>query len=86
MPAGYLSGDCHQDVIQATIDDGIAFARAQIAKGKSSPICLSCKHPIPIERQEASKGCIYCIDCQDKKDSKISSGYNRRAGHDSQLR
>lgn len=86
MPAGYLSGDCHQEVIQATVDNAIDFARSQLGKGESRTHCLDCDEPIPEARRKAVKGCKYCIQCQQSHDVSINVGYNRRAGHDSQLR
>ena len=86
MPAGYLSGDCHQEVIQATIDNAIDFARSQIGHGKSMKCCLDCGCEIPEERRDVVPGCKYCIKCQPSHDKSINVGYNRSAGHDSQLR
>lgn len=86
MPAGYLSGDCHLEEIQTTIDNGIDFARSQLGSGESLFHCLDCDIPIPEKRRQVIKGCKYCVFCKDSHDRKISSQFNRKAGHDSQLR
>lgn len=86
MAVGFAGADGHNDTIQATIDNGIDYARAQIRKGKSLTHCLDCGDSIPIARQLAVVGCVYCIQCQTHYDNKITAGYNRRGSKDSQLR
>lgn len=86
MAVGFAGADGHNDTIQATIDNGIDYARSQIRKGESLSTCLECGYSIPIARQIASPGCVYCISCQTRHDKRIASGYNRRGSKDSQLR
>lgn len=74
---------------QATIDDGIAFARQSLELAASRPskaICEDCEGPIPERRQIAVPGCQYCVECQSEHDKMITSYYNRRGSKDSQLR
>lgn len=86
MASGFGSVDNFQETIQATLDNGIDFARAQLPTGESEAYCLDCSNEIPEPRRLAMKGCKYCITCQVKYESTFNSGYNRRASKDSQLR
>ena len=74
---------------QATIDDGIAFARENLRASLGRPSntnCEDCEEPIPEPRRIAVQGCRYCVHCQAEHDKVIQSYYNRRGSKDSQLR
>lgn len=86
MAVGFGDDDNHLETIQATLDDGIAYARMQLGKGESLTNCLECREPIPAARRKALSGVKYCVGCQEQRDSKVGSGYNRRGSKDSQLR
>ena len=86
MAVGFGDDDNHQETIQATLDDGIAFARSQLGDGKSLTHCMDCRKQIPEARRKALSGVKYCVGCQSVRDSKVCSGYNRRGSKDSQLR
>ncbi|SOK58778.1 Hypothetical Zinc-finger containing protein [Yersinia phage fHe-Yen9-04] len=86
MAVGFGSCDNFQETIQATVDNGIDFARSQLPTGESEKLCLDCGNEIPQKRREVLKGVKYCVNCQSIKDTKISSMYNRRGSKDSQLR
>lgn len=88
MSAGYLGGDCVLAEIQASVDNGVDFARSQISSGESELYCLDedCGEEIPLKRRETVKGCKYCVKCQAKRDKKQASQFNRRGSKDSQIR
>lgn len=87
MAVGFGNVDGFQETIQATVDNAIDFARSQLYKFKESlEFCLDCEEEIPEARRKALTGVCYCIECQSKRDSTISSYYNRRGSKDSQLR
>jgi len=86
MAVGFTGDDGYNDTIQATIDNGIDYARSQLRSGESRVTCLDCDSLIPIKRREVVRGCLYCVNCQSIHDNKLSSGYNRRGSKDSQLR
>lgn len=86
MAVGFGSCDSFQDTIQATVDNAVDFARANIPVGQSRKRCLDCDEPIPAARRKALAGVKRCIGCQSKMDKTIGAGYNRRGSKDSQLR
>ncbi|AHY25074.1 DksA-like zinc-finger protein [Pectobacterium bacteriophage PM2] len=74
---------------EATINDAIEWARLELelsSKRESNEFCDECGEEIPMARRKASKGCKYCVFCQEKQDKAIFSYYNRRGSKDSQLR
>lgn len=86
MASGFGGADNHLETIQATIDNAIDFARANLPRGDSLYRCLECDKTIPEKRRIALQGVKYCVDCQSARDRSISSYYNRRGSKDSQLR
>lgn len=86
MAVGFTGADGHLETIQATIDNGIDFARSQLPCGESLEYCLECDNPIPIARQKALLGVKYCVQCQSLRDGAYKEYYNRRGSKDSQLR
>lgn len=86
MASGFGSVDNFQETIQATLDNGIDFARSQLPKGESEVYCLDCGNEIPENRRLALKGVKYCIKCQTTHESTFKESYNRRGSKDSQLR
>ncbi|QFR56048.1 putative C4-type zinc finger protein [Serratia phage Muldoon] len=74
---------------QATIDDGIAFARQALITAKTRPSrmeCEDCEEPIPEARRAAVPGVRFCVECQTSHDKIVHASYNRRGSKDSQLR
>lgn len=86
MAVGFGGCDNFQETIQATLDNGIDFARSQLPYGESEEFCLECGNSIPEKRRIILRGVKYCVECQTGKDKKIQSYYNRRGSKDSQLR
>lgn len=86
MAVGFGSVDGFQETIQATIDNGVDFARAQLPQGDGTDYCVDCDDEIPVARRRALPGVRRCVQCQSKIDRTISAGYNRRGSKDSQLR
>ncbi|WP_241647209.1 DksA/TraR family C4-type zinc finger protein [Rosenbergiella metrosideri] len=88
MAGGWAEDGAVQKQIDDTVDDAIAQARSQLHHGESAEFCEGCGEPIPLARRQALPGVIYCVNCQDAQDKKMSaaSGINRRGSKDSQLR
>ena len=86
MAIGFTSSDGHLETIQATLDNGIDFARSQLPKGESEMYCFDCGNDIPEKRRLALKGVKYCVKCQSTHESTFKETYNRRGSKDSQLR
>jgi phage/conjugal plasmid C-4 type zinc finger TraR family protein len=88
MATGWAKDGAVQDQIDATVEDGVARARARLAGGESLTHCQDCEAPIPEGRRRAIPGVRLCVRCQDEQDRAASrdSGYNRRGSKDSQLR
>lgn len=86
MAVGFTGADGHLETIQATIDNGIGFARMQLPTGESLEYCLECDNEIPVKRRNALPGVKYCVHCQEKRDKSYNEHYNRRGSKDSQLR
>lgn len=86
MGTAFVSDNGVSDTIQATLENGIDFARAQLPKGESLHYCLECDSPIPEKRRVIIPGVKYCVQCQSTKDIKLTSPFNRRGSKDSQLR
>lgn len=88
MAGGFAKDGAVQDQIDATVQDGVDFARGQLPKGESLASCEDCDSPIPEARRIAVPGVRLCVACQTKHDDDAvqSSGYNRRGSKDSQLR
>ena len=88
MAGGFAKDGAVQDQIDATIDDAVKHARAQLPQGESLSHCEDCDAPIPDARRKAVPGVRLCIACQSERDeeSKLKSAINRRGSKDSQLR
>ena len=88
MAGGFAKDGAVQDQIDATIEDAVNRARAQLPRGESLKHCEKCDTAIPTARREAVPGVRLCVHCQAEHDKEAvnHSGYNRRGSKDSQLR
>ncbi len=88
MAGGWVKDGAVQDQIDASVEDAVKRARSQLPQGKSLTHCAECGVEIPEARRAAVPGVRLCIECQSELDRHQTehSGYNRRAGKDSQLR
>jgi len=88
MAGGFAKDGAVQDQIDASIEDAVNRARAQLPQGESLTHCEDCNGKIPDARRTAVPGVRRCIACQAEhdKDAVNLSGYNRRGSKDSQLR
>lgn len=88
MAGGFAKDGAVQDQIDATVEDAIKRARADLPRGESRQRCEECDAKIPEARRVAVPGVRLCVKCQSEQDaeSKAVSGYNRRGSKDSQLR
>jgi len=88
MAGGFAKDGAVQDQIDATIEDAVKHARDQLPKGESLKHCHECEASIPEARRKAVPGVRLCVTCQAEldKETKKTSGYNRRGSKDSQLR
>lgn len=88
MATGWAGDGAVQDQIDATVDDAIKRARAQLGQGPGRSRCEECDRPIPEARRKAVPGVRLCVDCQQAEDAGQAgqAAYNRRGSKDSQLR
>lgn len=88
MAGGFAKDGAVQDQIDATVEDAVNRARAQLPRGESRTTCEECGSTIPPARREAIPGVRLCVKCQSERDKEATtfSGYNRRGSKDSQLR
>jgi len=88
MAGGFAKDGAVQDQIDATIEDAVKHARAQLPRGDSLKNCAECDAPIPPARRDAVPGVRLCVGCQEKRDKEENarSSLNRRGNKDSQLR
>lgn len=88
MAGGWSSDGSVQEQIDSSIEDAIQRARSQLPSGASLTHCEECNALIPHARRKAMIGVRLCVSCQTAHDQqhRASSGYNRRASKDSQLR
>lgn len=88
MAGGWAKDGAVQDQIDASVEDAVQRAKNSIPKGSSATFCEECDQPIPEPRRVAIPGVQLCVACQSaiEKDSKLTSGINRRGSKDSQLR
>ena len=87
MATGWAQDGAVQEQIDATVEDAIRRARAQLPRGESRERCEECDDAIPEARRRAIAGVRLCVDCQGAHDREQGfSGYNRRGSKDSQLR
>ncbi len=88
MAGGFAKDGAVQDQIDATIEDAVNRARAQMPRGESLKNCEKCDTVIPTARREAVPGVRLCVNCQAEHDKEAvnHSGYNRRGSKGSQLR
>ncbi|GAB2726228.1 DksA/TraR family C4-type zinc finger protein [Halomonas garicola] len=88
MAGGWARDGAVQDQIDASVEDAVERARSGLHAGDSAEFCEECDAPIPQARREAIPGVQLCIHCQAEaeKHQAASSGINRRASKDSQLR
>ncbi|HWK55574.1 MAG TPA: DksA/TraR family C4-type zinc finger protein [Hyphomicrobiales bacterium] len=88
MASGWARDSAVQDQIDASVEDAVKRARAQLARGPGLTHCETCEAPIPEARRKAVPGVRLCVACQAALDSEATAfaGYNRRGSKDSQLR
>ncbi|MDV2857521.1 DksA/TraR family C4-type zinc finger protein [Oceanimonas sp. CAM02] len=87
MAGGWSRDGAVQDQIDACVEDAVQDARSRLNAGDSLSHCEECDAPIPEARRKAVPGVRLCIECQSKQEKhRSSSGINRRASKDSQLR
>ena len=88
MAGGWTKDGAVQDQIDATVEDAVNQARSNLTGGESAEFCEECDTAIPEARRKAVPGVQLCVNCQSKLESKtvVTSGINRRASKDSQLR
>lgn len=88
MASGWAPEGAVGDQIASSIEDAVRKAREQLPRGQSLAQCEQCDDAIPEGRQRALPGVRLCVSCQEQEDqsSATTSGYNRRASKDSQLR
>ncbi|MGE8249512.1 MAG: DksA/TraR family C4-type zinc finger protein [Stenotrophomonas bentonitica] len=88
MATGWAGDGAVQDQIDATVDDAIQRARAQLRDGPRLTHSEHSETPIPEARRKAVPGVRLCVRCQEEEDAAQheGSGYNRRGSKDSQLR
>ena len=88
MAGGWSKDGAVQDQIDASIEDAVKQARAQLKGGESLAECEGCGQAIPEARRQAVPGVRRCVKCQEAADSdeQASALFNRRGSKDSQLR
>jgi len=89
MAGGWTRDGAVQDQIDASIEDAVEQARSRLAGGGESALhCEECEAAIPELRRKAIVGVRLCVSCQSEQEEKqvSSTGINRRASKDSQLR
>jgi phage/conjugal plasmid C-4 type zinc finger TraR family protein len=88
MAGGWARDGAVQEQIDATVEDAVQRARADLPSGESALVCMECDANIPPARRVAVPGVQLCVGCQAEVDEKRASfsGYNRRGSKDSQLR
>lgn len=88
MAGGWTRDGAVQEQIDASVEDAINVARSRLPTGESFTHCEDCGVAIPAARRNAVPGVHLCVKCQTEHDKEetFSSGINRRASKDSQLR
>lgn len=88
MATGWAGDGAVQDQIDATVDEGIQRARAQLRQGPGLTHCERCDAAIPDARRKAVPGVRLCVRCQEADDAAQheAGAINRRGSKDSQLR
>jgi phage/conjugal plasmid C-4 type zinc finger TraR family protein len=88
MAGGWSKDGAVQDQIDASVEDAVNQARANLPLGESLTHCEECDKEIPQGRREAVPGVRLCIQCQQELDdeNKAAQLFNRRGSKDSQLR
>lgn len=88
MATGWAGDGAVQDQIDATVDEGIQRARAQLRQGPGLTHCEHCDAAIPDARRKAVPGVRLCVRCQEEDDAAQheAGAINRRGSKDSQLR
>lgn len=88
MAGGWTKDGAVQEQIDASVEDAVLRARSRLPQGESLSDCAECGGPIPEARRKAVPGVRLCVRCQEQLDARevVSSGYNRRANKDSQLK
>ncbi|MFO7753806.1 MAG: DksA/TraR family C4-type zinc finger protein [Desulfobacteraceae bacterium] len=88
MAGGWSSDGAVHEQIDASVEDAVRLARSRITNGESLTRCEQCGEPISEARQKALPGVRLCIECRSEFEKKHEAltGFNRRAGKDSQLK
>ncbi|MCP5235383.1 MAG: DksA/TraR family C4-type zinc finger protein [Zoogloeaceae bacterium] len=88
MAGGWSRDGAVQDQIDASVEDALDRARSRLPAGEGLSQCEACDAQIPEARRKAVPGVRMCVKCQAEADKRheASSGFNRRASKDSQLK
>ena len=88
MAGGWSRDGAVQDQIDASVEDALDRARSRLPAGEGLSQCEACDAQIPEARRKAVLGVRMCVKCQAEADKRheASSGFNRRASKDSQLK
>ena len=87
MAGGWSKDGAVQEQIDATVEDAVSRARADLAAGEGRLDCEDCGAPIPERRRQAVPGVRRCVTCQSEEDQRPRpSAFNRRGSKDSQLK
>lgn len=87
MAGGWARDGAVQEQIDASVEDAVKIARANLPSGESLERCEECDDVIPLARRQAIAGVRLCIICQAELEKQTkSSAMNRRGSKDSQLK
>ena len=88
MASGWAKDGAVQEQIDASVEDAVKRARAEMPRGESLTHCEECEAEIPLASQRAVPGVRLCIECQRELDENRTffAGYNRRGSKGSQMR
>ena len=88
MAGGWYRDGAVQEQIDASVDDAVKRARAELGAGESRAECEDCGAPIPERRRVALPGVKRCVRCQQELDEALAAErvVDRRGNKDSQLR
>ena len=88
MAGGWAKDGAVQEQIDASVEDAVNKARAEMRRGESLRECEECGEAIPEARRVAVPGVRHCVACQEELEAARQSAgaMNRRASKDSLLR
>ena len=62
--------DLAQALQEAHLRTTLAAHAYAMPRGEAALACVACGEPIPERRRQAVPGCLFCLDCQQRRENR----------------